>query len=382
MRGVSVAGVDGKALLSRKRFLTPLLILFALTGLLLCAAPASAAAPRRKDMSRDSQGHKLITPQTRQAINRGLRYLAARQHDDGSFGSGSMYRKNVAVTALCGLAFLSNGQTPGRGKYGRNVQRAVDYILSRCAADGQIVEPSSKSHGPMYGHGFATLFLAEVYGMTGNKELRGKKLRGKLERAVKLLINTQNKEGGWRYHPTSADADISVTVCQIMALRAARNAGIYVPKNTVSKCINYVKKCQNPDGGFRYQLVRNSPSMFPRSAAGVVALYSAGIYKERVVERGISYLMRYVPSPNSFRSSRYYSYGHYYAIQAMWQAGGKYWLKWYPAIRDELLRRQHAGGSWADRPGVRISSICNEYDTAMACLVLQMPENYLPIFKR
>ena len=353
------------------------LVLSVLTGLLLFAIPAFAGEPRRKDMSRDTQGRKLITPQTRQAIDRGLRYLAARQHDDGSFGSGSMYRRNVAVTALCGLAFLSRGQTPGRGKYGRNVQRAVDYILSRCTADGQIVEPSSRSHGPMYGHGFATLFLAEAYGMTGRKELRGK-----LERAVKLLINTQNKEGGWRYHPTSTDADISVTVCQIMALRAARNAGIYVPKTTINKCIDYVKKCQNPDGGFRYQLVRNSPSMFPRSAAGVVALYSAGIYKERAVERGIGYLMRYVPRPNSFRYSRYYSYGHYYAVQAMWQAGGKYWLGWYPAIRDELLRRQQPGGSWADRPGARISSICNEYDTAMACLVLHMPENYLPIFKR
>ena len=71
----------------------------------------------------------------------------------------------------------------------------------------------------MYDHGFATLFLAEVYGMT-----RTPKLRNSLERAVRLIINAQNKEGGWRYEPDSKDADLSVTVCQVMALRAARNA--------------------------------------------------------------------------------------------------------------------------------------------------------------
>ena len=45
-----------------------------------------------------------------------------------------------------------------------------------------------------------------------------------LTRAVQLIIETQNAEGGWRYHPHRADADLSVTICQIMALRAARNA--------------------------------------------------------------------------------------------------------------------------------------------------------------
>ena len=50
---------------------------------------------------------------------------------------------------------------------------------------------------------------------------------------------------------------------------------------------------------------------------------------------------------------------------------------WYPAIRDELLtnRRRTKEGAWP-------SNICNEYGTAMACIVLQMPNNYLPIFQR
>jgi hypothetical protein len=59
----------------------------------------------------------------------------------------------------------------------------------------------------------------------------------------------------------------------------------------------------------------------------------------------------------------------------MWHVGGQYWARWYPAIRDALVARQAEDGSWSD-------SICMEYGTAMASIILQMPNNYLPIFQR
>ena len=136
----------------------------------------------------------------------------------------------------------------------------------------------------MYSHGFGTLFLAEAYGMTHRPEIREK-----LRKAVQLIIDTQNNEGGWRYQPVKNDADLSVTICQINALRAARNAGLYVPKETVDACINYVKQSQNPDGGFRYML-SGGASAFPRSAAGVVALQSAGEYDSKEIRDGLAYL--------------------------------------------------------------------------------------------
>ena len=70
----------------------------------------------------------------------------------------------------------------------------------------------------------------------------------------------------------------------------------------------------------------------------------------------------------------YFFYGHYYAVQAMWHAGGDNWSKWYPAIRDTLLAKQSSDGSWPDQ------EVCPEFGTAMACIILQMPNNYLPIF--
>ncbi|MCA9017219.1 MAG: terpene cyclase/mutase family protein, partial [Planctomycetaceae bacterium] len=178
--------------------LDPAARLFA-RGILLVLSLAFAVSSRpvlaqvEINRSIDAQGKKYYTPPTRSAVNRGLEFLAERQHPDGSFGSGSTFKNNVAVTALCGMAFLAEGSTPGRGKYGVQVQKAVDFILASCKPSGYIISPDSISHGPMYGHGFATLFLAEVYGMT-----RSKDVRIKLEKAVELIVKSQNAKGGWR----------------------------------------------------------------------------------------------------------------------------------------------------------------------------------------
>ena len=60
----------------------------------------------------------------------------------------------------------------------------------------------------------------------------------------------------------------------------------------------------------------------------------------------------------------------------MWHAGGEYWSRWYPAIRDELIARQKRDAARGSTP------ICTDYGTAMACIILEMPNNYLPIFQR
>ena len=311
---------------------------------------------------------EMITSAAGRAIERGLALLAARQEEDGAFGSGG-YSRNVAVCGLAGMAFMSAGSTPGRGPYGRQVDRCVEFILANTQESGFINVTSASSHGPMYGHGFATLFLAEAYGMSMRSDIRDK-----LSKAVNLIVNCQNNEGGWRYQPQKRDADISVTIAQVMALRAARNAGLFVPREVIDRCIEYVKRSQNADGGFMY-MVQGGQSAFPRSAAGVVALYSAGVYDSPEIKKGLEYLMTFLPQGPDFNRESHYFYGHYYAVQAMWHAGGDYWARWYPAIRDALIARQSDDGSWMD-------SICQEYGTAMACVVLQMPNNYLPIFQR
>jgi prenyltransferase beta subunit len=310
---------------------------------------------------------EMIAP-ARPAVDKGLKFLAQRQLEDGAFAT-SGYGRNAAVVALAGMAWLAEGSTPGRGPYGEEVARATDYLLDHAEQSGFISVEGAMSHGPMYEHGFATLFLAEVYGMSPRDDLREK-----LAAAVDLIVRTQNADGGWRYQPRREEADLSVTVCQVMALRAARNAGLAVPSETIERSIDYVKRCQNADGGFRYMLT-GGESAFPRSAAAVVALYSAGIYEGREIERGLVYLDQFRPQGGAFAQDSHFFYGHYYAVQAMWMAGSERWERWYAAIRDMLVQRQQPDGSWAD-------PICFEYGTAMACIVLQMPDNSVPIFQR
>jgi hypothetical protein len=269
------------------------------------------------------------------------------------------------------MAFLAAGSTPGRGEYGENLDRCVDFLLENTADNGLIAAPEGAARGPMYGHGFALLFLCEVHGMTDRPGLRDK-----IADAVDLVVAAQNREGGWRYTPEPRDADVSVTVCQVMALRAGRNAGLAVPRETVDRSIAYVKECQNADGGFRYMRADGPPdSGFARTAAGVVALYNAGVYEGPEIAAGLEYIAQFLPKKAPGQDEAYYFYGHYYAAQAMWHAGGARWTTWYPAIRDELLARQREDGSWMD-------PVCPEYGTAMACIVLQTPNNYLPILQR
>ena len=310
-----------------------------------------------------------ITPAQKRSVERGLEWLARRQSQDGSFTTGMQgYSNQAAITALAGIAFMQAGNLPNRGKYGREVQKCVDFILNSCQQSGLIA--SDNGHGPMYGHGFATLFLAEVYGMTGDEDLKEK-----LQRAVRLTQKTQNPEGGWRYQPVPYDADISVTITQVMALRAARDAGIKVEKEVVDKAVAYVRRCQNGDGGFSYMAGQGGGggSGFPRSAAGVAALYYAGIFEDDAIEKGLKYVANYNPKSGRSGHEGHYFYGHYYAVQAMFLAGGDYWATWYPAIRDELIGRQREDGSWD-------GDYSQDYASAMALIILQMPNRYLPVY--
>ena len=308
-----------------------------------------------------------MTPAVRAAIERGLDYLTQSQAAEGNFGDG---RRHAGITGICGLAFLANGDVPGRGSRGNVVAKAAEFVLASANLSGLIA--ADTSHGPMYGHGYAALFLGELYGMSGDAATRDR-LRETLRRAVRLMVDTQNPEGGWRYQPRPFDADISVTITQIMALRSARNAGLSVPRQTIDRAIAYVRQCQNPvDGGFNYML-RQGGSMYPRSAAGVASLQYAGVYEDQAVAEGLDYLRQQIEKVGS--GGGHYFYGHYYGAQATFLAGGEHWSFFYPRIREELLQSQQPDGSWASSHG-------RDYGTGMALLILQMPHRLVPIFQR
>ena len=311
-------------------------------------------------------------------VGKGLDYLARTQNANGSWTCQIGYKlndtyrgeenDNVGVTAIAGIAFLAQGSVPGKGKYGANVEKAVQFVLS-CAreTDGYITKHGTR----MYEHGFAMLFLAEVYGMTRREDVKSR-----LRSSTQLIVNSQHHEGGWRYQPSSLDADISVTVTILQALRACRNAGIAVPKEVIDKAVSYVKKSYvalpGTMGAFNYQLTPPSRISFALASAGVTALMSAGEYNTLEIQRGINYILKNLPT--AYGDYHYY-YGHYYAVQSLFQAGGKNWEQYFSRVRNEIIVYQQSEGYWMDDVGP-------VYATAMACLILQIPNDYLPIFQR
>src|SRR5580704_831443 len=179
---------------------------FLLLSMALVAAPAFAQDDSPPQPSKDKstlaktpaqvRGDE-ITPAQQAAVEKGLAWLARQQARDGSYGGEGM-GKNAAITALAGLAFMQAGNLPGRGKYGDNVSRCLKFILESCQESGLIA--ADQAQGPMYGHGFATLFLGEIYGMTGDDTVKEK-----LQKAVALIERCQSTQpgnaGGWRYQP-------------------------------------------------------------------------------------------------------------------------------------------------------------------------------------
>ncbi|HVS71853.1 MAG TPA: prenyltransferase/squalene oxidase repeat-containing protein [Phycisphaerae bacterium] len=349
------------ALYTTASFITP--------GLALAQTPAPAQNGPSVENPNSTVGGSgpladELTPEVRDRVKKGLAFLARNVAANGTVSGGG--GDAVAIVALCGIAFLADGDMPNDGQYGQQVDRILDFILKNTQESGLIT--SGNYGSPMYGHGFATLFLAEVYGMSPRPEVKEK-----LQLAIRLIVQSQNSEGGWRYQPVPQDADISVTICQIMALRAARNAGIKVPKTTIDRAIDYVKKSQEPDGGFSYMLASRG-SAYPRSAAGVACLYYAGIYDGNEIKRGIKYLMARLPGKAGAENDNYY-YGNYYATQATFMSGGDAWAAFWPAIRADLSKKQQADGSWVGDNGP-------VYATAMALIMLQVPNRLLPILQK
>lgn len=297
------------------------------------------------------------------AIPKGLHWLAARQNERGQFVDvNEAVSKEIAITSLSGLAMLASGSEPGKGEFGRQLQAAVESVLASQQPSGLFTEGAA--HGPMYGHGYATLFLAEVY-----RKHPDAAIKKALTRSVELLQKSANADGGWRYLPKPLDADISVTACELNALLATRAAGIAVDDKLIANAVQYVHHCQNSDGGFSYMAGQGIGSGFPRSAAGVAVLLHSGAKPadDADLRRGTEYLTRTLGAS----TPGHYFYGRYYVSQ---------WLPTDPAQRDrwnaltrELLDAQQPDGSWKD-------DFNAVYGTASALLILQAPQKHLWIF--
>ncbi|MCI0340275.1 MAG: terpene cyclase/mutase family protein [Planctomycetales bacterium] len=355
------------------------------------APPSQEATPTGPTDGPAGRPHSALDGQElddrhRARIRKGLQWLADAQATDGSYGREHY---PIACTALAGLAFLSAGDVPDRGPRGPVLKRCLEYLLQQAAIPkmGYLGDVG----GRMYSHGFAALFFAEVVGMV--EAARREEVSRSLHMAVHLIERTQDSNGGWYYEPNrnsgSHGADISVTICQVMALRAAQGAGVAVSRDVVDRAVRCVKAACKPDGHFVYRVVDGQASTdprnpFPRSAAGTCMLYMLGEYDAPELKLGLGYLRKSIaaaggPTANGglqALSPQFYHYAVYYAALAIFQAGGSDWATYFPRIRDDLMSRQLEDGRWDE------GFTHGHLGTAMALIALQIPYRYLPILQR
>ena len=240
----------------------------------------------------------------------------------------------------------------------------------------------------MYGHGIITLMLAEMLGM-GVDEAMDAQLRDSCQRAIDLILRSQKvrrgerSQGGWRYEPQHPDADLSVTVWQLMALRAGKNAGLEVPVEAIEQGVQYVRNCyysSYKDGkpvsenrGFGYQA--GGGHKFSTTAEGLLSMQVCGQYEAPEVIGASNYLLKNGPR----WGDEWFFYGTYYYAQGMAQRGGEYASTSKQKTAVEMLKRQGRDGSWRTSEGHGAGAI---YSTSLALLSLSIHHNYLPIYQR
>jgi hypothetical protein len=370
-----------------------MLLAICLAGVLPLGGELNAQTTRLRAKLRP----KMITPSAEKSIQKALAYLAKSQGNDGSWddsGQGSSYP--MAMTSLAGLGLLAGGNTPESGKYAKNVRRAMNYVLNVAEQNRKpgdkacLISGNGNESRSMYGHGFAMLFLAQCYGMEGNKESkRGKRIKLILDGAVQLTVESQSDlgavqkhAGGWTYSATSKSDEGSVTVTQLQALRACRNVGIKVPKKAISRAVGLLIYLQQRDGGIAYSSNSRSSSMPALSAAAMVSFYMAGIYDDRTGGAGAeAKMVKKLAAYCKKRCQPGSSHGHFFytqlfMAQAMYQRAGADWDKYFPIVRERLIKMQGRNGEWNG------DSVGRIYGTSIALMILQLPYGYLPIAQR
>jgi hypothetical protein len=288
---------------------------------------------------------------------KGIQFLVQSQNAQGNWSDGQ--GSQPAVVGLAVMAMLAHGEDPNSGPYSKAIKKGLDFILTQQNKDTGYIGSS------MYNHGFATLAIAEAYGMVNDP-----RLGPALNEAVKLILNSQSRNmfGAWRYSPESRDADTTVSGANLVALFAARNAGIGVPDEAIKKALQFYLMCQSGDGGFGYTSPGGSNG--PRTAIGALVFALARQKDGRAFKAAFQFL-----STGAQTEGAYFHYYLYYASQSFFHASMQAWTEWNTINVNSLKSAQKPDGGWDGSNGATFS-------TATSLLSLALNYRYLPIYER
>ena len=327
----------------------------ALTATIISSNIANAQTPGRRKVD-------VVPTEVEISYKKGLKFLASQQAVDGSFSKSDQNRhsRHAGITGICVLAFLAHGEDAEFGPYAKNIKSGIDFILKQQGDNGYI-------GSSMYNHGFATLALAEAYGMIDDE-----RLAKALKKSVALLTSAQdrNPKGAWRYNPKDTTADTTVAGCQLVALLAARNAGIPVPDKNIDKALAYMENCRASSGGYGY-----TSKSSPRSTLTAIGSLCLSLAKKKD-DQAFDTITNYLVSRSTSGSHYYIYYHEYYMAQALFHANEEEWKKWNDKNTEVMTSAQAPDGGWSDQRLGRAGS------TGFALLSMALNYRFLPIYEK
>ena len=357
--------------------------------MLVAISPAASGAQEGSEV----EAAAIADARVDEAIRKAVAFLVSRQRPDGAIAMADHNRTAMTAISIMALSAVGHSMTDPTPE-GEALRKALDHVLNpeRQEKNGYF---GARDGSRMYGHGMISLMLAEMIGMAPSEEL-DRRIRDRLDPALQLILRAQNAKrpdnvdhfGGWRYGHDAGDSDLSVTIWQLMTLRAAKNAGLDVPSSAIEHAVGYLKRCfkkpgqggrrkkgSEEDGACSYQ-PGHRPS-YASAAAGLMALQLCGQYDSLEVTESAEWLRDY----NADYGREYFFYGTYYFAQGMYQRGGDLALEARRRVENLLLPKQNPEGWWEAQSGQEREA-GKVYATAMAILSLAVRYHYLPIYQR
>ncbi len=145
-------------------------------------------------------------------------WLIKNQRKDGSWGDNEKLRP--ALTSVSLLAFLLQGKFLANESYKQEVLNSVKWLNNYFKEDNLIKAKQSKYFA--INHSFATYAIAEIYAMTRNSMLKNS-----VERGLGIVLEAQNKDGGFNleYDSENNYSELPISVINYMAIISAYKSG-------------------------------------------------------------------------------------------------------------------------------------------------------------
>jgi uncharacterized protein YbaP (TraB family) len=332
---------------------------------------AIAGDPADPYRGRRSAKRGALAAEEDEAVAAAVKWLAAAQQSDGSFGPG----RSVLATAAALWALLGETAELKSNPHAAAVRRAAEF-LARAQDEAGLISGSRQRVDPE-AHALATWVLAE-YCLRGGDEA----IRPVLEKAARAILDKQQPGGGWYHdyqtfdrHHVYARRHTLTAAWQLHALIAAGRAGVETPglADGIGHGVRDLLSVQNLATG-KFGAESRGVGPLGNTAAALTVLQALGQGKSAPALAGLRALDEALYPTQA--GNKWTLGESFFTLWAVYNQGGGLYQDWRPRMVAELLAYRRPDGSWPlpplDKRGGPV------YATALCAIMVQTPVRARP----